>query len=75
MKNLLQSIPKVDSLLQHNELKSFDKSLLLPLIASHLNALRTNLKAGHISRATFEESLLGLIPMLKKRQRHFLALP
>ncbi|WP_295699722.1 L-seryl-tRNA(Sec) selenium transferase [Helicobacter mastomyrinus] len=67
MKNLLQSIPKVDSLLQHNELKSFDKSLLLPLIASHLNALRTNLKAGHISRATFEESLLGLIPMLKKK--------
>lgn len=45
-KNLFQSIPKIDTLLNHKELQSFPKSILLPIIQSHINTLRESIRAN-----------------------------
>ena len=67
---LFQSIPKVDALLYHNELKDFDKALLLPLITAHLQLLRENLKNSTINEQSFKKAINDIIPTLKAQAQH-----
>lgn len=45
-KSLLRSIPKVDMLLTHTDLKDFDKALVLPIIHEYLQTLRDSISQG-----------------------------
>lgn len=67
MNTLLRAIPKVDVLLSSNALSAFPKTLLLPLITSHLDTLRANVKNGTLSQEAFNEALTQLIPTLKSK--------
>lgn len=67
MQHLLKSLPKVDTLLAHNELKMFQKSTLLPLIQSHLSLLRENICSNTLSPKELESALNEIIPVIKKK--------
>lgn len=67
VKELLKSIPKVDTLLTHNELKGVEKSLLIPLINSHLDSLRNAIRSGHLNSQSLNEALKNLVPTLKAK--------
>ncbi|MCX2717916.1 L-seryl-tRNA(Sec) selenium transferase [Helicobacter sp. MIT 21-1697] len=67
MQHLLKSLPKVDTLLTHNELKMFQKSTLLPLIQSHLSLLREKILSNAFSPQELESAIKDIIPTLKSK--------
>lgn len=67
MQHLLKSLPKVDTLLAHNELKMFQKSTLLPIIQSHLSLLRENISSNTFSPKELESALNEIIPAIKEK--------
>ncbi|WP_199770689.1 L-seryl-tRNA(Sec) selenium transferase [Helicobacter marmotae] len=69
LQELLKSIPKVDTLLASAELRVFEKSLLLPLITSHLDSLRWGLKNATLSPKAFSQAINELIPTLQAKAK------
>ncbi|TLD96896.1 L-seryl-tRNA(Sec) selenium transferase [Helicobacter jaachi] len=65
MQELFKSLPQVHTLLNHKDLKSIDKSILLPLIHTHLDSIRQRLRHDELTPKALASTLQNLIPTLK----------